>query len=43
MLNRDEFHFLSNKKKAQFKLNKKVGPYIVYMIETSKEEEGILK
>jgi len=39
----DELHFVSNKKKEQFKLKDNVGPYIVNTIATKKEVETILK
>jgi len=42
MLNMDEFHFVSNKNKVQFKLKENVGKYIVNTRATTKEVAGIL-
>jgi len=43
MLNMDEFHFVSNKKKPHFKLKAQVGPYIMNTIAAAKEVETLLK
>ena len=43
MLNMDEIHFVSNKKKSQFKIKAQVGPYIVNTRAAAKEVEAILK
>lgn len=43
MLNMDELHFVSNKKKSQFKLKAQVDPYIVNTKATTKEVETVLK
>lgn len=42
MLNMDEFHFISYKKKAQLKIKANIGPYIVNTRATTKEVEAIL-
>ena len=42
MLNMYEFHFVSNKNKAQFELKENVGPYIVNTRAMTKEVEEIL-
>lgn len=43
MLNMDELHFVSNKKKEQFKFKENAGLYIVNTIATTKELEEKLK
>lgn len=43
MLNMDELHFVSNKKKTYFKLKAHVGPYIVNTRVETKEVEELLK
>lgn len=43
MLNMDDLHFVSNKKKAQFKLKAYVGPHIVNTKEKNKEVDELLK
>ena len=42
MLNMDELHFVSSKRKAQFKLKAHVGPYIVNTIAIEREVDEIL-
>lgn len=42
MLNMDELHFVSYKKKAQFKLKANIGPYIFNTRAATKEVEAIL-
>jgi len=42
MLNMDEVHFVSYKKKAQFKLKTHIGPYIINTIAAAKEIDTIL-
>lgn len=41
MLNMDEFNFVSYKKKAQFKLNSHILPYIMNPKATTKEVDSI--
>lgn len=43
ILNMDELHFVSNKKKAHFNLKAQVGPYIVNTRVRTKEVEVVLK
>lgn len=43
MLNMDDLHFVSSKKKTQFKLKSHVGPYIVNTRVETKEVDKLLK
>jgi len=42
MLNMDEVHFVSYKKKTQFKLKAHIGPYIINTRSATKEIDAIL-
>jgi len=43
MMNMDDLCFVSRKKKAQFKLKAKIGPFIINTGATTKEEDVLLK
>lgn len=43
MLNMDEIHFVTTKKKSQFKIKTQIGPFICINMETREESDKFLK